>query len=109
MRLARAWSYLRNGSPATAGAAPATAAGHGARSRRRLFDGGSGSGAGVGFGGGGVAVAELAGHRASFSARAHFSRCGAFIAAGSACGRAFVLAHHTYPVLAQRFIQAMQR
>ena len=26
-----------------------------------------------------------------------------------ACGRAFVLAHHTYPVLAQRFIQAMQR
>ncbi len=24
-------------------------------------------------------------------------------------GRAFVLAHHTYPVLAQRFIQAMQR
>ena len=24
-------------------------------------------------------------------------------------GRAFVLAHHTYPVLAQRFIDAMQR
>ncbi len=24
-------------------------------------------------------------------------------------GRAFVLAHHTYPVLAQRFLQAMQR
>jgi glycosyltransferase involved in cell wall biosynthesis len=24
-------------------------------------------------------------------------------------GRAFVMAHHTYPVLAQRFIEAMQR
>ena len=24
-------------------------------------------------------------------------------------GRAFVMAHHTYPVLAQRFIDAMQR